>query len=129
MNMDFWKTKQGYWAIIAITYAAVLGLNALCSAFAGITEFTKTLYITVFFIFILAGIFMGWQPATKAINWINNTIINSVFGGNLFLFGPISMFFQIFLIKIVLRIVIAVVIGPLLFPYYVGKYIATNIVK
>lgn len=119
MNNNFWKSKGGRWAIIAIVYAVcyiVAWIAWEIEARSGGMQGNVTTVI------MLISFVLGLPFANKAVNYINNAIF-----GNLFLFGPLQMFLQIFLIKLVARVFIALLAGPCVAPYTLGKFIADQI--
>lgn len=118
MKNDFWKTKGGRYAIIAITYAAVyliVWIAMQIETRSGSVGHTMTIFMGICFV-------LGLPFANKSVNYINNAIF-----GNMFLFGPLQMFLQIFLVKLVARVLIALFAGPIVAPCTVGSFIANRI--
>lgn len=122
LDPSFWRTKSGRFSAIGLSYAFCILLYAIAFAFV-------TVKVENALLILLASVILGWRFATNVINRIINGIINSVFFGNLFLFGPIKMFVQIFLIRLLLRAIIAMVCGFFVFPYSLGKFVASKLAK
>lgn len=114
MKNEFWKSKLGYWTVIAIVYAVSLGVYAILMTIAGTSNGG-----TVLLVMLAAALIAGWGFATRAVNRILQAIT-----GNMVLFGSLPMIFQIFLVKLIARCLIAVLAGPLVFPFSLGKKIA-----
>lgn len=131
MDLTFWKSKQGRWTIIGLAYVIIYGVFCVVTSFmarqlaeagsAGDISGATSFSFVVVILFIVAG----WPIATNVINKLNNAI----FGRITFLFGPLEMFIEIFLVKLLLRIFIAMFVGPVLLPYNVGKFIANKVAE
>lgn len=116
---NFWKTKMGRYAIIGITYAVMFLVVWLISE---ITSRSGSSSLTPMTIVLLACAVLSIPVANKAVNYVNNAIL-----GNLILFGPLQMFVQIFVVKLLFRILIALFGGIFIAPYTVGNFIANKI--
>lgn len=119
MKSDFWKGNEGRWTIIGLSYVIILGIIMVVMNLVN----PQTLGSFSLIIIIVCMVF-GWPTATNIVNNLNNAIF-----GNLILFGPLQMFLQIFLIKLLLRCIIAMCVGPFLLPYNVGKFVANKVAE
>jgi len=120
LDPSFWRTKSGRFSAIGLSYAFCILLYSIAFAFV-------TVKVENALLILLVSVILGWKFATNVINRVINGIINSVFFGKLFLFGPIKMFVQIFLIRLLLRAIIAMVCGFFVFPYSLGKFMASKL--
>lgn len=112
MNNNFWKSKGGRLAIIAITY--VVCFIALLIAWALEGEANGVSRVTM--VYMLISVALGFPMANRVIDSIHNLIF-----GNLFVIVPLGV---IFWVRFLLRMIIAFVAGPVLAPYMLGKFIA-----
>ena len=108
LDKNFWKSKNGGFAIIAITYFITFALS--CVSLGGM---------------MIICMMIAFPTAGRVVEHLNN----AVFGNLFLLFGPLSMFFQIFLIKLLLRFLIAFFCGIFIAPYVLGKIITKKIRK
>jgi ABC-type Mn2+/Zn2+ transport system permease subunit len=120
MDRDFWKSKNGRWAIIGITYLTAFLVMWILSQIASRSEAAVNITMAM----VLACAVLALPTANKAVNYVNHAIF-----GNLILFGPLQMFLQIFLIKLVLRVAIALFGGIVIAPYTLGNFVAKQIRK
>ena len=118
MEKNFWAGKNGRWAIIGITYLAVFLVMWILSGAAARSGAALSLGM----ILIFACAVLAVPVANKAVNFVNNAIF-----GNVILFGPLQMFLQIFLVKLLLRLLIAFTCGIFIAPYTLGNFIAKQI--
>lgn len=119
MNNNLENRKMNRWVIIAITYAVCYLITWIAfqvESRSGAVMGTSAMVISLFY-FV-----MGLPLAGRAVI----SLYNSVLGG-VMLFGPISMFLWIFLIKLVARVFIAAFAGPFIAPYTIGNFVAAKL--
>lgn len=118
---SYWTTKMGRYTIIAITYIIMMFLLTLVSMVPLLLKTDAAIDKYFGYLFVVFAV-LGAPAAFKAVNWISDAIM-----GNLFMVGPMSMFVNIFLVKIAGGIILAVLSGPFVSPYTLGSFIADRI--